>query len=164
MNIAFFHASEFGNGARVADEFKRIMETRNTAVEVRHMREARPDLMPRADLYVFSSPGRYGKPIKTARKFVSEVRLPPGTKYALLTTEIRPKPDRKTGRMPTEEEMAKWQRVRPIMNEVLQALGLVKVAEERIFVMDIKGPLEDGWQTKVEAFANQLVTLALQVA
>ncbi len=164
MNIAYFHASEFGNGARVADEFKRIMATRNTTVEVLHIREARADTMPRADLYVFSSPGRYGKPIKTARKFLSAVRLPPGTKYALLTTEMRPKPDRKTGLMPTEEEMAKWQRVRPTMNEILQALGLVKVAEQRIFVMDIRGPLEDGWEKKVEAFADQLSTLVPQVA
>ncbi len=158
MNIAYFHASEFGNGARVAEEFKRIMATKGIAVGVQHIRDARPEAMPAADLYVFSSPGRYGKPIKTERAFLSAVRLPPGTKYALLTTEMGPRPNKKTGLLPTEEEMAKdpWQRVRPIMNELLQAKGLVKIAEEKVYVKDIKGPLEDGWQAKVEAFANRL--------
>lgn len=39
--------------------------------------------------------------------------------------------DEKTGRMPTEQEMAKWQRVRPIMSEILQAKGLDEVARTR---------------------------------
>ncbi len=155
MNIAYFHASEFGNGAKVADEFKRLMAAKGIAVHIQHIRDAKPEEMPPADLYVFSSPGRYGKPIKTERAFLSAVRLPPGTRYALLTTEMAPRPDKRTGLPPTEEEMAKWQRVRPIMNELLQAKGLVKIAEEKIYVKAIKGPLEDGWQSKVEAFASQ---------
>lgn len=164
MNIAYVHASEFGNGAMVAEEFKRVMASKGIAVGIQHIRDARPEEMPPADLYVFSSPGRYGKPIKTARKFLSAVVLPRGTKYALLTTEMAPKPDKKTGKLPTEEEQAKWQRVRPIMNEVLEARGLVKVAEEKVFVNAIQGPLEQGWQRKVEAFANQLCSMELQVA
>lgn len=164
MRIAYFHASEFGNGAKVAEEFRRIMTAKGVTVSIQHIRDARPEAMPPADLYVFSSPGRMGKPIKTARKFLSDVRLPRGTRYAILTTEMAPKPDKKTGRIPTEEEMARWQRVRPIMNELLQAKGLVKVAEGKVCVREIKGPLEDGWQTKVETFANQLGSLALQVA
>lgn len=164
MNIAYFHASEFGNGAKVAEEFMRIMATKGIAVHVQHIRDAKPEEMPSADLYVFSSPGRYGKPIKTERAFLSAVRLPAGTRYALLTTEMAPKPDKRTGLLPTEEEMAKWQRVRPIMNELLQANGLIKVAEEKVFVKAIKGPLEEGWQTKVEAFANRLCASLVAVA
>lgn len=127
-------------------------------------RYANPDQLPRAVLYVFSCPGRYGKPIKTARKFLTQMRLPSGTKYALLTTEMAPKPDPKTGKLPTEEQSARWQRVRPIMRELLQANGLVEIAEEKIFVKDIRGPLEDGWAMKVEAFAAKLCVLELHVA
>ena len=58
--------------------------------------------------------------------------------------------------MPTEEQIAKAQRVRPIMNELLQHAGLVNVAESKIYVTGIKGPLEDGWQDKVEAFAAEV--------
>lgn len=156
MKIEYLHASKFGNGALVASEFQRQMGANGIAVEIHHIRELAPGDLPPADLYVFSSPGRIGKPIGRMRRFLSRVRLPTGTRYAVLTTEAAPKPDKKTGRMPTEEELAKWQRVRPIINEILQGKGLVKVAEDRILVMGMKGPLEEGWQAKVEAFVARI--------
>jgi hypothetical protein len=90
------------------------------------------------------------------RRFLKRVSLPSGTRYGILTTEGAPRPDKNTGRMPTEEEMARWQRVRPIMNGLLQEKGFVKIAEGRVLVTGMKGPLEEGWQKKVEAFAAQL--------
>lgn len=65
------------------------------------------------------------------RRFLKKVKLPAGTPYAILTTEAAPKRDKKTGRMPSEEELAKWQRVMPIMNEILHGKRLVNVAEAR---------------------------------
>jgi flavodoxin len=159
MKIEYFHASKFGNGAMVAEEFEKQMTARGITVNVHHIRDAKPKEMPPADLYLFSSPGRMGKPIGRMRRFLKRVKLPSGTKYAILTTEGAPRPDKKTGRMPTEEELAKWQRVRPIMNEILQEKGLVKVAEDKILVTDLKGPLEEGWQKKVEAFVSLIPNL-----
>jgi len=156
MKIEYFHASKYGNGAKVAEEFKARMAVQGVAVVVHHVREARPKEMPPADLYLFSSPGRMGRPIGKMRRFLKKVELPAGTKYALLITEAAPQPDKKTGRMPTPEEMAKWQRVIPIMTEILQAKGLVKVAEGKVQVTGLKGPLEEGWQKKVEAFASRI--------
>jgi menaquinone-dependent protoporphyrinogen IX oxidase len=156
MKIEYLHASKFGNGAMVAAEFARAMAASDVSVEVHHIREVRPTELSAADLYVFSSPGRIGKPIGGMRRFLAKVTLPAGTDYAVLTTEAAPKPDRKTGRVPTEEQLARWQRVRPIMNEILQGKGLVKVAEDKILVTGIKGPLEEGWQAKVAAFAGRL--------
>jgi len=97
------------------------------------------------------------------RRFLSQLTLPAGTKYAILTTEIAPRPDKKTGVLPTEEEQAKWQRVRPIMNELLQEAGLTKVAEDKILVTEIRGPLEDGWETKVQSFAHRVLKAAAGV-
>ena len=108
-------------------------------------------------MYVFGSPGRIGKPIRRMRRFLKKVDLPAGTRYAILTTEVAPKPDKKTGRRPTEAELAKHQRVRPIMNELLQDKGLVKVAEDTVHVTGLKGPLEDGWKKKVQAFAAEVL-------
>jgi hypothetical protein len=157
MKIEYLHASKYGDGAMVADEFSRRMSARGVTVDVHHIREARPGELPPADLYLFSSPGRFGKPIGGMRRFLKKVELPAGTKYAILTTEAAPKPDRKTGRVPTDEELvATGQRVRPIMNEILQGKGLVEVAEDKVFVTGLKGPLEDGWQRKVEAFAARI--------
>ena len=158
MKIEYLHASKFGNGAMVAEEFKQQMATRGVAVDVHHIREAAPEALPSADLYVFSSPGRMGRPIRGMRRFLKDVTLPAGMRYALLTTEMAPRPDKKTGRMPTEEEICTFQHVRPIMNEALQRKALVKVAEDKIYVTDLKGPLEEGWRRKVAAY----VTLILQ--
>jgi len=156
MKIEYVHASKFGNGAAVAMEFKSLMAAKGVSVEVHHIREVRPAELSAADLYLFSSPGRMGKPIGSMRRFLKKLRLPEGTQYALLTTEAATKPNKKTGLVPTEEERAKWQRVRPIMNEILQAKGLVKVAEDKVFVTGLKGPLEDGWRQKVASFVDTL--------
>ncbi len=61
--------------------------------------------------------------------------------------------------MPTPEDRAQWQRIIPVMNERLQAKGLAKVAEGKILVTGLKGPLEEGWQKKVEAFTAQIPLL-----
>jgi hypothetical protein len=154
MNLEYVHASRFGNGAKVADEFAKRMAARGVTVQVHHIRDVSPDRLPSAELYVFSSPGQWGKPVRRMRRFLGEIVLPAGTPYALLTTEMGPpKPDKETGRMPSEAEIATYQRVRPILHELLQAAGLVSVAEDKVYVTGIKGPLEDGWQDKVEAFA-----------
>jgi hypothetical protein len=156
MKIEYLHASKYGNGAMVAEEFTKQMVAKGVTVHVQHIRAARPDQLPTADLYLFSSPGRMGKPIGGMRRFLKKLRLPAGTRYAILTTEMAPQPDKKTGRIPTDEEQARWQRVRPIMNELLQGAGLVKVAEDKVLVTGLKGPLEEGWQQKVAAFAARI--------
>lgn len=156
MKIEYLHASKYGNGATVAEEFSKQMAARGVTVDVHHIRGMRPRQLPQADLYLFSSPGRMGKPIAGMRRFLKKTGLAAGTKYAILTTEMAPKPNKETGRMPTGEELAKWQRIRPIMNEILQGKGLVEVAEDKIHVTGIKGPLERGWQQQVEAFAERI--------
>ena len=62
MRIEYFHASKYGNGAMVAEEFKKQMATRGVAVNVHRISEARPKELPSADLYLFSSPGRKAGP------------------------------------------------------------------------------------------------------
>jgi hypothetical protein len=69
---------------------------------------------------------------------------------------MAPKPDKKTGKVLSEEDLAKWQRVRPIINEILQGKGLVNVTEDKVYVTGLKGPLEEGWQKKVEEFVARI--------
>jgi hypothetical protein len=161
MKIAYYHASKFGNGAMVAEEFKKVMAGRGVGVSVQHIRDANPRDLPSADLYVFSSPGRIGKPKGNARNFLRKVRLEPGSRYAVLTTQSAPKPNKKTGKPPSQEEQDRWERVIPIMNELLEAKGLKKVAEGAVLVTGMKGPLEEGWQDKVTAFADQIMSTVL---
>jgi hypothetical protein len=156
MNIEYFHDSKYGNGASAAGEFKKLMAARKATVTIHAVKDSNAKKIPAADLYVFSSPGRMGGPTWRVTRFLKKLKLPPGAKYAVLTTEGAPVPDKKTGRMPTEEERAKWQRVIPRMNKILEGKGLVKVAEASVYVTGMRGPLEEGWQKKVEAFAGRI--------
>jgi menaquinone-dependent protoporphyrinogen IX oxidase len=155
MKIEYLHASKYGNGAMVAEEFSQQMAAKGVTVDVHHIRAVKPKELPSADLYLFSSPARFGKPIGAMRRFLKKLELAPGTRYAILSTEAAPHPDR-AGRVPSEQELARWTRVRPVMNEILQRKGLVEVAESTIHVAEIKGPLEEGWQDKVKAFAARI--------
>lgn len=158
MTIEYFHASKYGNGAMVAEAFKHQMDSEDVTVHVRHVKETKAKNIPAADLYVFSSPGRMGKPIGSMRRFLKKAELTSGSKYAILTTESAPRPDKKTGRMPTQEERDRWQRIIPIMDDILQQKNLVKVAADKILVTGLKGPLEEGWQEKVRTFAEKILS------
>jgi multimeric flavodoxin WrbA len=163
MKIEYYHASKYGNGAKVAEEFKRQMAAKGVIVNVHHVRDARPKEIPPADLYLLSSPGRFGKPIGDMRHFLKKANLPAGAKYAVIVTELCPKPG-SIKRIPTEEESGKCQRVLPIMNQVLQEKNLVKVAEGKVFVTGLKGPLEEAWQKIVEAFVSQIAIVPTAAA
>lgn len=64
MRIEYLHASKYGNGAEVAEEFGQQMAAKGVTVQVHHIREARPNELPPADLHLFSSPARH--PVKSA--------------------------------------------------------------------------------------------------
>ena len=80
VKIEYLHASKFGNGVKVAREFEEQMATKGVVVSVHHIRDVKPDDLAAADLYLFSSPGRYGRPIREVRRFLKDVTLPAGTK------------------------------------------------------------------------------------
>jgi flavodoxin len=159
MKIEIYHASKFGNGARVAEELRRVLVAKGHQAEVHHIKDAKPKELPPADMYVFGSPTRFGGPLGQARRFIKKARLPPGTKYAIFATHGDAVPDRKTGRMPTEEEIAKYRKTLPILEALLKEKGLVMVADS-IFVVigtTLKGPLKEGWEAKVEEFATAML-------
>ena len=125
-------------------------------VNVHHIREATPKEPPPAGPYVFSSPGHMGKPIGGMRRFLKKVELPAGLPYAILTAELAPQPDKKTGRVPTEQKMAKWQRVRPVMNEILLGKGTCRGRGGQRPGDRAQGAAGQGWQQNVEAFAARI--------
>jgi multimeric flavodoxin WrbA len=156
MNIEYYHASKYGNGAAVAEEFKKKMAARGVTVNVHHIQDSRPKEITPADLYIFSSPGRFGKPTRSTRRFLKKASLSPGTRYAVLVTELDPGADKKSGTESDGQKPGKCQQVIPTLNQILQEKGLVSVAQGKILVTNIKGPLEAGWQKKVAAFALQI--------
>jgi len=160
MKIEYIHASKYGNGAEVAEEFRKQMDANGVSVSVHHIRDVNPHDLPPADLYVFSAPGRFGKPKGEMRRALKKLQLAAGSKYAVLTTEAAPPIDKETGQTKADGGCGGRQRVIPIMNEILGRKGVVKVAEDTILVHNLKGPLEEGWKEKVAAFAARIPMVA----
>jgi hypothetical protein len=50
MHIEYVHASRFGNGAQVADEFRRRMAAEDFVVDVHHVDDVNAQELPPADL------------------------------------------------------------------------------------------------------------------
>jgi flavodoxin len=158
LRVEIYHASKYGNGEKVVAYLQGILVAKGHQADHRHVREAKPKEIPVADLYVFCAPTRMGKPIGKMRRFLKKARLPEGAKYALIATHGEPVPDKKTGRLPTPEEIEKFQQNLPTMEAILKEKGAVKVAEVKAHVKNtMKGPLADGWERTVEEFAAKLL-------
>lgn len=157
MRIEYVHASRYGNGATVADAFRRHADAAEATVHVHHVGDVDPAALPPADLYVFSSPGRFGRPIGSMRRFLRRTMLPPGTRCAIVTTEIPPPDDGVPDDPAGGTGPSDHQRVRSTMEDLLRAAGLVTVAEATVFVTGKKGPLVDGWEATVARFAADVL-------
>jgi flavodoxin len=160
MRIELYHASKFGNGAKVAEEMRRMMVAKGHQVCVHHIDESDPRQLSPADLYVFGSPTRFGGPIGSMHRFIKKVSMPPGTKYAIFATHSEGVINKKTGQKPSEEELNRERKTIPVLNEILREKGLVKVAD-KIFSVSadkMKGSLTEGWQDKIEEFAKAILS------
>jgi flavodoxin len=158
VKVEIYHASKYGNGEKVVAYLQGLLVAKGHQAEFRHVRDAKPKEMPAADLYVFCAPTRIGKPIGKMRRFLKKARLPEGAKYALIATHGEPTPNKKTGEMPSPEEIAKYQQNLPAMEAILMEKGAVKVAELKVYVKNtMKGPLADGWEKSVEEMFAKLV-------
>jgi len=157
VRVEIVHASKYGNGKMVAEEIQRSMASKGHQAFVHSYQEVRPKELPPADLYIFGTPARVGKPLGSMRRFIKKVSLPEGTRYALFATHGAPQPNKKTGELPSPQEQERWYTSIPVLTEILSSKGLVKEADVRVFVKELKGPLEDGWQAKVGSFVEQLL-------
>lgn len=157
--IEIFHASKFGNGEMVAQELKRTLEAKGHQASVHHINDVRAKDVPPAELYIFGSPTRFGGPIGGMKRFLKKAALPPGSRYALFATHGAAVPDKKTGKVPTDGEMARFRRTLPAMDEILAGRGLSKVSEQMFLVSgdQMKGHLIDGWQDQAERFATAIL-------
>ncbi len=158
MKVEIYHASKYGNGEKVVAYLQGLLVAKGHQANYRHIRDAKPKDVPSADLYVFCAPTRLGKPIGKMRRFLKKAKLPEGARYALIATHGEPVPDKKTGTMPSSEEIEKYQQNLPAMEAILKDKGTVKMAELKVYVKNtMKGPLADGWEKSVEELLSKLV-------
>jgi flavodoxin len=158
MKIEIFHASKYGNGAKVAEELSILLGAKGHEVKVHHIDDAKPKELPSADMYIFGSPTRFGGPIGEMKRFLKKAELPSGSKYAVFATHGEILPNKKTGIMPTQAEINKMRKTIPTLDEILKEKGMVKIAEKifEVSADEMKGHLLDGWKERAAAFAAQI--------
>jgi flavodoxin len=158
MKIEIFHASKYGNGAKVAEELSVLLGAKGHEVKVHHIDDAKPKELPSADIYIFGSPTRFGGPIGEMKRFLKKAELPSGGKYAVFATHSQVLPNKKTGIMPTQDEINQMRRTIPTLDEILKEKGMVKIAEKifEVSADEMKGHLLDGWKERSVAFAAQI--------
>lgn len=112
-------------------------------VETFSVRETKPDSLPLADLYVFSTPTQIGSPARKMKKFLKNLEVKQeGAKYALMAIYMDPK----------AKSLQK-------MEEFLQPTEMTKASEcVKIKVTGMKGPLESDYEGKLDAFAKEILS------
>ena len=141
MKVFIAYESKYGNGKKMVDHLENALKGKGHDVQVSLARETKPNAVPQADLYIFHSPTHAGSPVGKVKKLLKKMEIPQkDAKYALTITSMDPNP----------KTLAK-------MDALVQPKGMTKVTNGlHVRVKGMKGPLEEGWEQKVEAFASEL--------
>ena len=142
MKVCIAYESKYGNGKKCVEHLQNTISEKGHEVEIHSVHDIKPNSIPSADLYVFSAPTQMGKAAGKMRKFLKKLDIKPeSAKYALMTTYWDPK----TKSLQT-------------MDDLLKSTGMAKVsAGLKIKVGGMKGPLEEGYQQKIEDFATEIL-------
>ena len=142
MRVCIAYESKYGNGQKCVEYLKEIVSNKGHAVDLFSVRDVKPNELLKADIYVFSTPTQIGSPAWKMKKYLKKINISQeGAKYALLTTHSSDK----------TEALEK-------MEKLLQPTGMIKITDGLIIkVTGLKGPLEDSYEEKLEAFANDIL-------
>jgi len=142
MKVCIAYESKYGNGQKCVEYLKEIVSNKGHAVDLFSVRDVKPNELLQADIYVFSTPTQIGSPARKMKKYLKKINISQeGAKYALLTTHSSDK----------TEALEK-------MEKLLQPTGMLKITDGlKIKVTGLKGPLEDSYEEKLEAFANNIL-------
>jgi len=144
MDVVIAYSSKFGNGKRCVNELKGLLEDDGLKVKVFSIAETKPEKLPEAGLYVFSSPVRQFMLPRETRTFLKGfIPQQKGARYALMTTHGLAKP-------------LAFKK----MKRLLKRKGLKHVTNDfNAKVVGAEGPLEDGYSKKIESFAKEISSL-----
>ena len=140
MNISIIYESKYGNGKEAMMYLEGLLTKKGYSVQLINIHDIKPKMLPKADLYVFSAPNAFGKIVRSMRKFLEKIEGQPTMRYILVNTCLNPSSNQDKG---LEQ-----------MEEILREKNLIKLSEGlKLKVMGMKGPLEPGYQHKLEEFA-----------
>jgi flavorubredoxin len=142
MKVCIAYESKYGNGKKCVDYLQEAIAKKGHSVETSSIYEIKPNSLPNADLYIFSSPTHIGRPPRKMKKFLNNLEISQEeAKYTTMATHMDPKA-----------------KTLQIMENLLQPKGMTKISDGiRIKVTGLKGPLEEGYEKKLDEFANKII-------
>ena len=142
MKVYIAYESKYGNGKKCVDYLQEVITKKGHSVETSSIHEIKAKSLPNADLYIFSSPTHIGCPPRKMKKFLNKLEISQEeAKYTTIATHLNP--DAKTLQK---------------LDELIQPKGMTKVTDGvRIRVTGMKGPLEDGYEKKLDEFVNKIL-------
>ena len=142
MKVCIAYESKFGNGKKIVEHMQTTISKKGHDVETCSVREISPNSLPNADIYIFSSPTHIGGPPGKMKKFLKKLEInQEGAKYALMETYM----------YPNSKTLQK-------MEDIIESKGMTKVTDGvSLKVKSVKGPLEDGYEEKLEEFSKKIL-------
>lgn len=142
VKVHILYESKFGNGKKCANYLGNVISEKGHEVNTLSIRDIKQKSLPQSDMYIFSSPTHVGKPPGKVKRFLKKMEVPgEGIKYALMTTYVDPETK-------TLEKM----------DEQIKSKGMTKVGKGiKIQVRGMKGPLEEDYEEKLQAFASEIL-------
>ena len=144
MNISIIYESKYGNGKKAMTYLENLLSKKGYSVQLLSVHEIKPQSLPESDLYIFSAPNAFGKIVRSMRKFLEKIEIKNSSaQYILVNTCLNPSSSQDKG---LEQ-----------MEEILRTKNISKLSEGlKLKVMAIKGPLEAGYEKKIDALAQAI--------
>ena len=144
MNISIIYESKHGNGKQAMTYLENILRKKGYSVQIMSVHEIKPHSLPESNLYIFSAPNAFGKIVRSMRKFLDKIEIKNlSSHYILVNTCLNPSSSQDKG---LEQ-----------MEEILSKKNISKFSEGlKLKVMAIKGPLETGYEKKLDEFAKTI--------
>jgi flavorubredoxin len=144
MNVSIIYESKHGNGKQAMTYLENILRKKGYSVQLMSIHEIKPHSLPESNLYIFSAPNAFGKIVRSMRKFLEKIEIKNSyAHYILVNTCLNPSSSQDKG---LEQ-----------MEEILSKKNISKLSEGlKLKVMAIKGPLETGYEKKLDEFAQTI--------
>ncbi|PNX52325.1 MAG: hypothetical protein BV458_10175 [Thermoplasmata archaeon M9B2D] len=144
MNISIIYESKYGNGKQAMTYLEKILRNKGFSTQLLSIHDIKPHMLPESDLYIFSAPNAFGKIVRSMRKFLEKMQMKnSAAQYLLINTCLNPMSDQDKG---LEQ-----------MEGILQTKNLIKLSDGlKLKVMAMKGPLESGYEHKLDALAETI--------
>jgi flavodoxin len=141
MKYTIVYWSRYGHNKKIVNYLSEKLKEKKAETQILTTDEADPRALPEADLYVFSAAAEAFNLQRNMRTFLKNLEGLNGKKYGIINTHGMDK-----NRLPK-------------MEKLLSNKNMVKVADVDFKVgKDIKSgnALMDGWETKIDKFAEKL--------